>query len=101
MIKHVIIKYNNTIHSSTKHTPKEAHLDKNSPDVAVSLRASAIQKRKYKNINVGDDVKVYTKGKDNYTPGKEYNSKWSDSSYKVISIDRDITFNKYYVLDGF
>ena len=70
MIKHVIIKYSNTIHSSTKHTPKEAHLDNNSPDVAVSLRATGIQKRKYKNINVGDDVKVYTQGKYNYTSRK-------------------------------
>jgi hypothetical protein len=100
MIKHVVTKYNNTIHSSTKHTPKEAHLDKNSPDVAVSLKAASIQKRKYKNINVGDDVKVYTKGKDNYTSRKEYNSKWSAKTYKVESIDRDITFNKFYVLEG-
>ena len=100
MLKHVINKYNNTIHSSTKHTPKDAHLDKNSPDVAVNLSIKSIHTRKYKNINVGDDVKVYTKGKDNYTSRKEYNSKWSDKTYKVVSIDRDITFNKYYVLDG-
>ena len=70
MIQHVIITYHNTIHLSTKHTPKEAHLDKTSPDVAVSLRATSIQKRKYKNINVGDDVKVYTKGTYNYTSRK-------------------------------
>ena len=100
MLKYVINKYNNTIHSSTKHTPKDAHLDKNSPDVAVNLTTNSIHKRKYKNLNVGDDVKVYTKGKDNYTSRKEYNSKWSDKTYKVVSIDRDITFNKYYVLDG-
>ena len=100
MLKHVINKYNNTIHSSTNHTPKDAHLDKHSPDVAVNLTTNSIHKRKYKNINVGDDVKVYTKGKDNYTSRKEYNSKWSDKTYKVVSIDRDITFNKYYVLDG-
>ena len=101
MIKHVVIKYNNTSHSSTKHTPKEAHSDKQSPDVAVSLTATGIQKRTYNNINVGDDVKVYTKGTYNYTSRKQYNSKLSDTTYKVVSIDRDITFNKYYGLDGF
>ena len=99
MLKFVINKYN-TIHSSTNHTPKEAHQDKNSPDVAVNLATKSIHKRKYKNINVGDNVKVFTKGKGNYTSRKETTSRWSDKTYKVVNIDRDITLNKYYVLEG-
>ena len=95
MLKIVINKYNNTIHSSTNHKPKEAHQDTNSPDVALATKS--IQKRKYKNINVGDDVKIYTKGKGNYTSRKETTSRWSDRTYKVVKIDRDITLNTYYV----
>ena len=56
--------------------------------------------RKYKNINVGDNVKAFTKGKGKYTSRKETTSRWSDRTYKVVNIDRDITLNKYYVLEG-
>ena len=100
MLNFVINKYNNTVHSSTGHTPKEAHLDKNSASVAVNLTLKSKYKRKYKTINVGDDVKVYKKGKGNYTSRKETTSRWSDRTYKVVKIDRDITLNTYYVLDG-
>ena len=40
---YVLNKYNNTIHLSTTHTPKDAHLDKHSPDVAVNSTAKNIQ----------------------------------------------------------
>ena len=93
-------KYLNTIHSSTGHTPKEAHNDKASPDVAANLTLKSINKRKYKNISVGDEVKVYTKGKDNYTSRKETQSRWSDITYKVVKIDRDIMLNTYYILEN-
>ena len=86
-------KYNNILHSSTNHTPKEAHQDKNPPDVAAKLATKSMNKRKYKNINVGDDVKIFTKGKGNYTSRKETTSRWSDRTYKVVKIDRDITLN--------
>jgi len=100
MLKFVVDKYNNTIHSTTNHKPKDAHQDKNSPDVAANLATKSIHKRKYKNINIGDDVKVYTKGKGNYTSRKETTSRWSDKTYKVVKIGRDITLNTYYVLEG-
>ena len=45
-------------------------------------------------------MKVYKKGKGNYTSRKETTSRWSDRTYKVVKIDRDITLNTYYVLDG-
>ena len=100
MVKFVINKYNRTKHSSTNHTPKEAHNDKNSPDVLANLTMKSVSKRKYKNISVGDEVKVYTKGKDNYGSRKESKSRWSDRTYEVVKIDRDIMLNTYYVLEG-
>ena len=57
MLKFVVKKYINTIHSSTDHTKKEAHEDKKSPDVITNLTMKAINKRKYRNISVGDEVK--------------------------------------------
>ena len=59
-----------------------------------------MHKRKYKNINVGDEVKIFTKGKDNYSSRKETQSRWSDNKYKVEKIERDISLNKYYVMEG-
>lgn len=89
-----------TVHSSTNHTPKAAHDDKNTPDVIANLTMKSVKKRKYKHINVGDEVKIYRKGKGNYTSRKETHSKWSDNTFKVVSIERDITLNTYYILEG-
>lgn len=100
MLKYVINKYNNSIHSTTNHTPNDAHQDKKEVGVAVNLAMKSVHKRKYNNINVGDDVKIFTKGKGNYTSRKETTSRWSDRVYKVEKIDRDITLNTYYVLEG-
>jgi hypothetical protein len=100
MLKIVINKYNNTIHSTTNHTPNEAHKDKNSPDVIVNLTLKSNYKRKYNNINIGDTVKIYTKGKGNYTSRKETVSRWSSDNYIVKDIDMDVSLNKYYLLDG-
>ena len=100
MLKIVVNKYNNTIHSSTKLKPKDAHDDKNSPDVAMQLTVSSINKRKYPNINAGGEVKIYDSGQGKYANRKETKSKWSDTTYKVEKVDRDINLNKYYVLEN-
>jgi hypothetical protein len=100
MLKIVINKYNNTIHSSTKLKPNEAHKDSNSPDVAFQLTVNSINKRKYPNINEGDEVKIYDSGQGKYANRKETKSKWSDTTYKVEKVDRDINLNKYYVLEN-
>ena len=100
MLKFVINQYNRTKHSSTNHTPKEAHDDKNSPYVIANLTMKSVNTRKYKNISVGDEVKVYTKGTDNAGSRKESKSRWSDRTYKVVDIDRDMMLNTYYVLEG-
>ena len=100
MLDYVIKKYNNTIHSSTNFKPVDAHKDKNAPEIIVNLLLKAKHKRKYNTINIGDEVKVFTKGKGNYTSRKETVSRWSSETYKVKDIGYDITLNKYYVLEG-
>ena len=76
-------KYNNTKHSSTGMTPKQAHKDDNTVNVIVNLTIKEKNTRKYPNINVGDDVKIYQKNRGNYTDRKEYTSKWSTKTYEV------------------
>ncbi len=100
MLEYVIRKYNNTVHSSTNHKPIDAHKDKYAGDVAANLSIKSINKRKYKNINIGDEVNFFTKGKGNYTSRKETTSRWSTSTYKVLKIEKDITLDSYYILEG-
>ena len=57
-------------------------------------------KSKYPNISVGDNVKIYTKGKCNYTPRKETVSRWSSLTYEVTKISYDTTVNNIYHLQG-
>jgi len=100
MLGWVVEKYNNSVHSTIGLTPREAHYDKNSPTVAVNLALKASYKRKYNNINIDDEVKIYTKGKDNYGSRKETVSRWSQKVYKVIDIDKDMMLNTFYKLEG-
>ena len=44
-------------------------------------------------------LSILQKGKDNYASRKETVSKWSKNTYKVISIDYDVSLNKYYKLE--
>ena len=86
MLSKALDKYNNTGHSSTKMKPKDAHDDKNHLDVRVNLTWREKNNRKYPEVKVNDMVKVFEKKKDNYTERKEYNSKWSNQSYKIVKI---------------
>ena len=100
MLQPALTKYNNTIHSSTKMTPKEAHNDKNHLNVSVNLTIKENNRRKYPKINENDKVKFFEKKRGNYTDRKETNPKWSKQSYKVIEIKYDMTGNKTYKLEG-
>ena len=100
MLKHVLNKYLNTVHSSTDHTPIEGHKDTNTADVSSNLELKKINKRKYPTISVNDYVKIYTKGDGKYASRKEYNSRWSETKYKVIDKDRDIMGNTFYKLEN-
>ena len=97
----VLIKYNQQMtHGTTKLTPDEAHKDEN----AVEVKANSLLKEKYlrtyPKLNVGDKVKIYTKGKGNYTSRKETFSKWHNQIYTISNIGRDMMLNKYYEIEG-
>ena len=100
MLTLVLKKYNSTKHSSTKLTPNEAHDDKNHMDVKVNLTRREKNTRKYEEIKENDTVKIFTKGRGNYTDRKEYNSKWSKENYKVRKIEYDPTGNRTFQLEG-
>ena len=101
MLPLVINKYNNTIHSSHEMTPLEAHDDRNILNVSIKHHLKANYFRKYPNIKVGDEVKIYQKGKNNLSALKETRPKWSAEKYKVKEITHDITFNRSYKIEGF
>lgn len=44
--------------------------------------------RNYPKLTVGDEVKVYTEGKGNYTSRKETASRWSDRKYRIEKLKR-------------
>ena len=101
LLSAVLTKYNQQMkHGTTKLTPDEAHKDEN----AVTAKANSLMKekylRKYPKLNVGDKVKIYNKGKGNYTSRKETTSKWSQSTYKITNVGRDMMLNKYYEIEG-
>ena len=100
MLRIVINKYNKTPHSSTNYTPTDAHDDKNSDGVTLSLHSKASYKRKYNKLNIGDKVKYFNKGKGNYVSRKEGHSKWSNDVHTIEAIDKDISFNTFYKLDN-
>ena len=93
-------KYNNTKHSSTELTPKEAHKDTNHLKVGVNLTLKEKNRRKYPPINEDDNVKIYEKKRGNYTDRKETNPKWSKRSFKVVDIKRDMMGNRTFKLAG-
>ena len=100
MLNNVLNKYLNTTHSSTAHTPKEAHKDTNTSDVNANLQIKQVSERRYPNISINDYVKIYTKGDGKYTSRKEYNSRWSETKYKVIDKYRGIMGNPFYKLEN-
>ena len=100
LYKPTLKKYNNTIHSATGAKPVEAHKDEHRVNVKVNLTLKQKHFRKYPQLSVGDKVKTYTKGAGNYISRKETNSRWSDKVYTIENIDRDMTLQKYYLLEG-
>ena len=53
--------YHNTIHSSTQFKPIDAMQDGNAPDVKTNLILRHKFNRSYKDINVGDEARVFYK----------------------------------------
>ena len=78
----------------------DAHDDKNHMDVRVNLTRRERNTRKYPEVKVNDMVKVFEKKRNNYTERKEYNSKWSNQSYKIVKIEYDDVGNRTFKLEG-
>ena len=100
MLKPTLKKYNSAIHSSTGMKPNEAHDDDNRANVKANLTLKQKHMRKYPKLSVSDTVKIYQKGKGSYTSRKETNPKWTERKYKIEKIEKDITLQTYYVLEG-
>ena len=100
MLPPALNKYNSTIHSSTKMTPNQAHKDDNNLKVRMNLTSRESNKRKYPELNEGDKVKTFTKGRGNYTSRKETTSKWSKETYTIEEIKRDMTGSRTFKLQG-
>ena len=80
----VVLVYNNRmVHSSVKMTPNEARKPANEVNVRLNLQLNRTKLRKYPNVSVGDNVKLYRK-KDKLD--KERKSLWSSNSYKVENL---------------
>ena len=96
----VIKQYNNTIHSSSKLKPVDAIKDSNAIEVKTNLMLRSRFKRKYKEVNVGDYVRIFKK-KQKYSDMKQHVKNWGESTYKVIGIDRSgLNGQTTYKLDG-
>ena len=66
MLTPALKRYNETVHSSTKMTPKEAHDDKNHMNVRENLTRREKNTRKYPEVGVNDTEKIFSKGGGNY-----------------------------------
>ena len=84
--------------NTTKMTPKEASKDQNMADVRVNLVLKAKRERKYPPLQVGDEVKIWDKGK-GIGGEKISHSKWAPERYKVEAIEWSLGM-KHYRLEG-
>ena len=91
LLKPTLKKYNNSVHSSTGEKPVEAHNDENRIKVKTNLILKQKRFRKYPQLHKGAKVKIYTKGAGNYASRKETVSRWSEKTYTIENIDKDMT----------
>ena len=87
--------YRNT-HTSINMTPNEARKDSNTMTVKTKLEVNRVQKRKYPNLEEGDEVRIYTKRKN---VAKERVPVWSETKHKVVSIQNSHG-QRFYKVEG-
>ena len=93
-----LLSYNNKeVHSATGMTPSKAKLKENTLQVKLNLELHRVSKRKYPDINVGDEVKLYKK-KDKFD--KENKSVWLTTKQKIELITESHG-QKYYHITGY
>jgi len=91
----ILLTYNNKlVHSSSKMTPANARKKENSLDVKLNLEATAKHGRKYKEIKVGDFVKIFKKKKKGMKAQQSY---WSEDKHEIISIEESLGMKFYKV----
>ena len=94
----ILLKYNfKSVHTSTKLTPNEADKTHNQFYAKLNLELHRVHKRRYPDVNIDDNVKVYKK-KDKLD--KEHIPVWQGKIYKVEKIDKKFG-QKYYYLEGY
>ena len=94
----VMLVYNNKdIHTATGMTPNEAKKPENQLQVKLNLEMKRISTRKYPDIKVDDNVKIYKKkGKFD----KEFKSVWLSDVHKINKIENHFGQN-YHFVDGY
>ena len=93
----VLLTYNNKdIHSSMGMTPAQAKLKENTLQVKLNLELHRVHTRRYPDVNIDDEVKLYKK-KDIFD--KENKSVWLKTKHKVENITQSHG-QKYYHLEG-
>ena len=94
----ILLKYNfKSVHTSTKLTPNEADKTENQFYVKLNLELNRVHKRRYPDVDIDDNVKVYKK-QDKLD--KEHISSWQGKIYKIKEIDTKFG-QKYYYLEGY
>ena len=94
----VLLTYNSKdVHSSTGLTPKEARLENNRMNVKANLEMHRVSKRRYPELSVNDEVKLYKK---KTAFDKENKSVWLPTIHKVVLITNSFGQN-YYHIDGY
>ena len=81
----------------TNHTPNEARKVDKTMDVKSNMEAHNIKKRKYPEINIGDNVRYFVKRK-NFE--KERVPVWSKALHKITGITQDHGL-KFYKVEGY
>lgn len=93
----VLLTYNNKmVHNVTKLTPAAAMKSSNTEEVKFNLELKRRHSRRYPNISVGDDVRIFKK-KDKFD--KERVSTWSSDTHEVENIEEAME-QKFYKVTG-
>ena len=91
----ILLTYNNKMeHSSIGMTPAEALKEKNNYKVKMKMATEATRTRKYPEINIGDEVKIYRK---KAITEKERSSNWLPAKYKVERIEKKLGQTYFYL----
>ena len=94
----ILLKYNfKSVHNSTNLKPSEADKKENEFYAKLNLELNRVRKRRYPDVDVDDNVKIYKK-KDKLD--KEHISTWSSKIYKVNKIETKFN-QKYYYSEGY